>query len=90
MNTTLDTVVIGGGAMGSAAAWALARRGRDVTLLEQFGPGHRNGASHGTTRNFNPGYAGSGLRRHAGRGGQAVERARRRTPASACWRAPAS
>ena len=57
MKTTLDTVVIGGGAMGSAAAWALARRGRDVTLLEQFGPGHRNGASHGTTRNFNPGYA---------------------------------
>ena len=57
MKTTLDTVVIGGGAMGSAAAWALARRGREVTLLEQFGPGHRNGASHGTTRNFNPGYA---------------------------------
>ncbi|WP_260982458.1 FAD-dependent oxidoreductase [Arthrobacter sp. U41] len=53
----LDTVVIGGGAMGSAAAWALASRGRDVTLLEQFSPGHRNGASHGATRNFNPGYA---------------------------------
>lgn len=57
MNTELDTVVIGGGAMGSAAAWALASRGRDVTLLEQFSPGHRNGASHGATRNFNPGYA---------------------------------
>ena len=57
MKSTLDTVVIGGGAMGSATAWALARRGRQVTLLEQFGPGHRNGASHGTTRNFNPGYA---------------------------------
>lgn len=57
MRTTLDTVVIGGGAMGSATAWALARRGVAVTLLEQFGPGHRNGASHGTTRNFNPGYA---------------------------------
>jgi sarcosine oxidase len=56
MGTTLDTVVIGGGAMGSAAAWALARRGRQVTLLEQFGPGHRIGASHGTTRNLNPGY----------------------------------
>ena len=57
MNTQLDTVVIGGGAMGSAAAWALASRGRDVTLLEQFTPGHRNGASHGATRNLNPGYA---------------------------------
>jgi sarcosine oxidase len=42
--------------MGSAAAWALARRGRQVTLLEQFGPGHHNGASHGSTRNLNPGY----------------------------------
>ncbi|MET1020845.1 MAG: FAD-dependent oxidoreductase, partial [Arthrobacter sp.] len=57
MITHLETVVIGGGAMGSAAAWALASRGRDVTLLEQFSPGHRNGASHGATRNFNPGYA---------------------------------
>jgi sarcosine oxidase len=56
MHTILDTVVIGGGAMGSAAAWALSRRGRHVTLVEQFGPGHRIGASHGTTRNLNPGY----------------------------------
>jgi sarcosine oxidase len=56
MKSILDTVVIGGGAMGSAAAWALARRGRQVTLLEQFGPGHRIGASHGSTRNLNPGY----------------------------------
>ncbi|MET4095992.1 FAD-dependent oxidoreductase [Arthrobacter sp. UYCu712] len=57
MQTNLDTIVVGGGAMGSAAAWALAGRGRDVTLLEQFGPGHRIGASHGTTRNLNLGYA---------------------------------
>lgn len=56
MSTSLDTVIIGGGAMGSAAAWALSQRGRHVTLVEQFGPGHRVGASHGTTRNLNPGY----------------------------------
>ncbi|WP_285240587.1 FAD-dependent oxidoreductase [Pseudarthrobacter sp. MEB009] len=56
MATILDTVIIGGGAMGSAAAWALARRGRQVTLVEQFGPGHKIGASHGATRNLNPGY----------------------------------
>ncbi|MFN3923493.1 MAG: FAD-dependent oxidoreductase, partial [Pseudarthrobacter sp.] len=56
METVVDTVVIGGGAMGSAAAWALSRHGRQVTLVEQFGPGHRIGASHGTTRNLNPGY----------------------------------
>ncbi|MDQ0867555.1 sarcosine oxidase [Arthrobacter sp. V1I9] len=56
MGTMLDTVVIGGGAMGSAAAWALSRRGRQVTLVEQFGLGHKIGASHGSTRNLNPGY----------------------------------
>lgn len=54
--TSVDTLVVGGGAMGSAAAWQLARRGRDVTLLERFAPGHRNGASHGASRNFNLGY----------------------------------
>jgi len=54
---SVDTVVIGGGAMGSAAAWHLARRGRDVLLLERFEPGHTNGASHGASRNFNVSYA---------------------------------
>jgi sarcosine oxidase len=53
----VDTVVIGGGAMGSATAWQLARRGRPVLLLERFEPGHRNGASHGASRNFNTAYA---------------------------------
>jgi sarcosine oxidase len=52
-----DVVVIGGGAMGSAAAWQLAGRGRDVLLLERFAPGHTNGASHGASRNFNQGYS---------------------------------
>lgn len=53
----VDVVVIGGGAMGSAAAWQLARRGHSVTLLEQFEQGHHIGASHGATRNFNMAYA---------------------------------
>jgi sarcosine oxidase len=52
-----DVVVIGGGAMGSATAWQLARRGRDVLLLERFEPGHTQGASHGASRNFNQAYA---------------------------------
>lgn len=50
------TVVVGGGAMGSATAWQLARRGREVTLLERFGERHAMGASHGKTRNFNVAY----------------------------------
>src|SRR4051794_3977751 len=48
-----ETVVVGGGAMGSATAWHLARRGRQVTLLERFGVRHTWGASHGRSRNFN-------------------------------------
>ena len=43
--------------MGSAAAWALARRGVDVVLLEQFGPGHTLGASHGSARIYRSSYA---------------------------------
>jgi sarcosine oxidase len=43
--------------MGSSAAWQLARRGREVTLVERFGPGHTQGASHGASRNFNLSYA---------------------------------
>jgi sarcosine oxidase len=43
--------------MGSAAAYWLARDGRDVVLLEQFEPGHDRGSSHGATRIFRYGYA---------------------------------
>jgi sarcosine oxidase len=53
----VDVVVVGGGAMGSAAAWQLARRGIDVVLLERFAPGHANGASHGSSRIFRLTYA---------------------------------
>ena len=45
-----DAVVVGLGAMGSAAAYHLARRGRRVLGLDAFAPGHRFGSSHGYTR----------------------------------------
>ncbi|MDQ0644654.1 FAD-dependent oxidoreductase [Microbacterium murale] len=48
--------VIGGGVMGLATAWELARRGHRPVLLEQFARGHVQGASHGATRNFNNAY----------------------------------
>lgn len=54
---TVDTVVIGGGVMGSAAAWHLARRGHEVLLLERFAPGHVRGASHGASRIYRTTYA---------------------------------
>jgi sarcosine oxidase len=50
--TRADIVVVGGGVMGTAAAWALCRRGREVVLLEQFELGHKRGSSHGTSRIF--------------------------------------
>jgi sarcosine oxidase len=50
--TDADVVVIGGGVMGVATAWALARRGQEVVLLEQFELGHARGSSHGTSRIF--------------------------------------
>lgn len=45
-----DVIVIGLGAMGSAAAWQMARRGADVLGLEQLAEGHGKGSSHGRTR----------------------------------------
>ncbi|MGZ4316257.1 MAG: FAD-dependent oxidoreductase [Gaiellaceae bacterium] len=45
-----EVAVVGAGIMGSAAAHALARQGRDVVLLEQFQVGHNRGSSHGRSR----------------------------------------
>jgi sarcosine oxidase len=45
-----EVVVVGAGIMGSAAAYALARQGRDVLLVEQFRIGHEHGSSHGRSR----------------------------------------
>lgn len=45
-----DVVVIGAGAMGSAAAYHLAGDGRRVLLVEQFQIGHTRGSSHGGSR----------------------------------------
>ncbi|WP_022881136.1 FAD-dependent oxidoreductase [Gryllotalpicola ginsengisoli] len=56
MRQRAEVVVVGGGAMGSAAAWHLARAGREVLLLERFSPGHTAGSSHGPSRNFNVAY----------------------------------
>ena len=51
-----DVVVVGGGVMGSATAWWLARWGIDVVLVEQFEAGHQLGSSHGSTRIFRLAY----------------------------------
>jgi sarcosine oxidase len=45
-----DAIVVGVGGMGSATAYYLARRGKRVLGLEQFGIPHAMGSSHGHTR----------------------------------------
>jgi len=52
----VDVVVIGAGLAGSAAARAVASRGRSVVVLEAFQPGHRRGSSHGSARIFRRAY----------------------------------
>jgi sarcosine oxidase len=47
---SVDYVVVGLGALGSAAAWHLAARGHTVVGIEQFELGHTRGASHDTSR----------------------------------------
>lgn len=47
-----DVAVVGLGLMGSAATWALGRRGYRVAAFDTYAPGHRNGSSHGHGRIF--------------------------------------
>lgn len=50
MEPTFDAIVVGLGAMGSAAAYHLARRGARVLGLEARGIAHDQGSSHGESR----------------------------------------
>jgi sarcosine oxidase len=68
-----DVVVVGLGALGSAAAWALARAGARVLGLEQFELGHHRGASHDHARIIRRSYHTPGYVRLAGLAYQAWE-----------------
>src|SRR6267142_914645 len=50
MRTAFDVIVLGLGAMGSASAFQLARKGKRVLGIDQFSPPHALGSSHGDTR----------------------------------------
>ncbi|HQR28364.1 MAG TPA: N-methyl-L-tryptophan oxidase [Nocardioides sp.] len=50
MAEVVDYVVVGLGALGSATAYQLARRGHRVVGVERFALGHDRGASHDTSR----------------------------------------
>ncbi|GAB3595644.1 N-methyl-L-tryptophan oxidase [Microbacterium tumbae] len=47
---SFEVAVVGMGALGSAAAYHLARRGAKVVAFEQYDLGHVRGASHDTSR----------------------------------------
>jgi monomeric sarcosine oxidase len=57
MKATHDVIVIGGGTMGTAAAWALGRRGVECLVLEQFRHVHDKGSHSGETRIIRHAYA---------------------------------
>jgi monomeric sarcosine oxidase len=50
MGTQFDAIIIGAGAVGSAAAYHAARKGYKVLLLEQYQIDHQHGSSHGASR----------------------------------------
>ena len=50
MEKPLDAIVLGLGAMGSAALYQLAKRGGKVLGIDRYSPPHALGSSHGDTR----------------------------------------
>jgi N-methyl-L-tryptophan oxidase len=52
-----DILVLGGGTMGTAAGWSLARRGHNVRVIERFDHVHSLGSHGGITRIFRHAYA---------------------------------
>ena len=80
---THDVAIVGLGAMGSAAAFELARRGSDVIGFDRFTPPHTFGSSHGDTRIIREAYfEHSGLRADGAAGLRTV------APTGASDRAP--
>lgn len=49
-NRSADVIIVGGGVMGCAAAYHLAKDGQRALLLEQFSLTHARGSSHGPSR----------------------------------------
>ncbi|MFY0539733.1 FAD-dependent oxidoreductase [Nannocystis pusilla] len=81
-------IVVGGGTMGSATAWALAARGAEVTVLERFSHVHELGSHSGYTRIIRESYhEGPATFRWSAAPTRCGRRSARR-PARRCWCAP--
>src|SRR2546429_1431420 len=48
----MRVAVIGGGVMGAATSWRLAKRGADVVCFDRLSPPHAFGSSHGESRDI--------------------------------------
>jgi len=59
MDSTLHVLITGGGIVGCATAYAVAKAGHRVTLIEQFKVGHALGSSHGPSRIIRLAYDGA-------------------------------
>src|SRR5467141_4420045 len=46
----MRVAVIGGGVMGAATSWRLAKRGVDVVCYDRYSPPHAFGSTHGESR----------------------------------------
>lgn len=55
-SASVEVVVVGGGVIGAAAAWQLARRGHDVVVLEKAELCHPRVSPHGAARVYRQGY----------------------------------
>lgn len=53
---TFDVAVVGAGVFGAWSAWHLARRGKSVVLLDEYGPGNARASSGGESRIIRMGY----------------------------------
>ena len=50
MSQSFDIAIVGLGAMGSSAAYQLARRGKTVVAFDSYSPPHAMGSTHGESR----------------------------------------
>lgn len=56
VSTPYDVAIVGLGAMGSSAAYHLARRGQRVVGIDRFAPPHALGSTHGRSRMIREAY----------------------------------
>jgi sarcosine oxidase len=88
MTGVRDVAIVGAGLLGLAAAHVLARRGRDVLVLEQAEVGHAGAGSKGSCRIFRLGYPDPGYVAAARRAGELWDDLQAESGRQLRWPAP--